>query len=525
MTAEGRDRSAPFPYLSPAIPSLRLLRPDPEDSRFADRTWNFSPLHQALLQAYLASDALMRKVATASALSAPRRRQLEFAARTLTDALAPTNFLPANPTAVRVAVASHGASLLRGARNFLDDLAHNGGRPAKLPPGSFRLGRDLAATPGQVVYRNHLMEVLQYEPQTRQVYTAPLLLLPAWVNKYYIYDLAPGRSLVEYAVRQGFTVFAVSLRDPGPDQAAHGLEDYFIDVAARALDIVEDICGTRRTHVVGLCAGGLLAGLLTAWLAAASEQRTSSLSLLMAGLDYTDPETGQPPGSTELLRLADLMLGREKLVSGRRIGLVFDLLRANDTLWKPLTRGWLQGDRPAPFDIAAWSEDSIAVARPLFRESMHLMGDNLFARGNITLGGRRLRLSDITVDTFVVASARDHIVPWESVYLGARSLGGKASFRLIPSGHVGAVINPPRPNATHLRGQKRLPEDPARWLAGAHERPESWWTAWSRWLARRSGPRTTARPCGNRHYPARERAPGVYVHGRLGTPSSRNIPP
>ncbi|MEV4342368.1 alpha/beta fold hydrolase [Streptomyces sp. NPDC049590] len=507
------------------VPAPRLLSPEPGDSRFADQAWNSSRLHQALLQAYLVSDALVRKAATVPGVSAPRRRQLEFAARTLSDALAPTNFLPANPTAVRAAIASHGASLVRGVSNFLDDLAHNGGRPAKLPSGSFRLGQDLAATPGRVVYRNDLMEVLQYEPQTRQVYTAPLLLLPAWVNKYYIYDLAPGRSLVEHATRQGFTVFAVSLRDPGPDQAGHGLEDYFADVSARALDVVEDICGTGGTHVVGLCAGGLLAGLLTAWLAASGEQRAATLSLLMAGLDYTDPETGRPPGSTELLRLAGFLLGGGDLVSGRRIGLVFDLLRANDTLWKPLTRGWFQGDRPAPFDIVAWSEDGIAVTRPLFQESMRLMGDNLFAREGVVLGGRRLRLADISLDAFVVASERDHIVPWESVYLGARSLGGTASFHLVPSGHVGAVINPPQPKATHLGRGGRLPEDPARWLAGAHVRPESWWTAWTRWLARRSGPRTAARTCGNQHHPAREPAPGVYVHGRAGSTGSRGILP
>ncbi|WP_436960572.1 hypothetical protein [Streptomyces sp. SudanB182_2057] len=255
------------------------------------------------------------------------------------------------------------------------------------------------------------------------------------------------------------------------------------------------------------------------------EQRAATLSLLMAGLEYTDPETGRPPGSRELLRLTGFLTGGGDLVSGQRIGLVFDLLRANDTLWKPLTRGWFQGDRPAPFDIVAWSEDGIAVTRPLFEESMRLMGDNLFARGEVSLGGWPLRLADIRVDTFVVAGARDHIVPWESVHLGARSLGGKASFHLVPSGHVGAVINPPRPKATRLGRGGRLPEDPARWLAGAQARPESWWTAWTRWLARRSGPRTAARGCGSRRHPAREPAPGVYVHGRAGNTGSRGILP
>ncbi|MFI2241719.1 PHA/PHB synthase family protein [Streptomyces chrestomyceticus] len=524
--------TAPARHLSTALSELagqaglslpRPACPEPDDRRHSAPAWNSDPYHRALLHAYLAWRRTMLHAATAPAIPHTWRRPVEFLAQSVTDALSPANFLLTNPAALHAALTSRGASLARGAANLLDDLAHNRGHPAKMPPGTFILGQDLAASPGRVVHRNHLMELLQYEPQTREVHQVPLLLLPAFVNKYYIYDLAPGRSLVEWAVRQGFTVFTVSLRDPGPRQAAAGLEDYFRDVPLHALDVVESICATDRTHLVGLCAGGIFAGALAAWLAAGHEHRAATLTLLMAGLDYADPDTGRPMGANQLLLMSKWLMGRAPLIPSHRISDFFDLLRAGDTFWEPLARGWLQGKRPEPFDIVAWSQDGIAVPRPLFEDSMRLMGDNLLAHGRLRLSGRQLHLPAITSDVFAVASLRDHIVPWQTVYHGARALGGTAAFHLVPSGHVGSLVNPPRPKAVYWHGGPQLPSDPAHWLAGATPRTESWWAEWTRWLTARSGTHVPGRPCGNNHYPPGSPAPGQYARDAAApAPGSRN---
>ncbi|MFF3272759.1 PHA/PHB synthase family protein [Streptomyces chrestomyceticus] len=522
MTSRPARFTAPARHLSTALGELlaqaglslpRPVHPEPDDRRHTSPAWNSNRYHRAVLHVYLSWRRAMLQAAAAPAVPPIWRRPAEFLAQSVTDALSPGNFLLTNPAALHAALTSRGASLARGAANLLDDLAHNRAHPAKMPPDAFVLGQDLAASPGRVVYRNHLMELLQYEPQTREVHEVPLLLLPAFVNKYYIYDLAPGRSLVEWAVRQGFTVFTVSLRDPGPCLADAGLEDYFLNVPLRALEVVESICATDRTHLVGLCAGGIFAGALAAWLAAGHEDRAATLTLLMAGLDYADPVTGRPVGATQLLLMSRWLMGRAPLIPSHRISDFFDLLRAGDTLWEPLARGWLQGKRPEPFDIVAWSQDGIAVPRPLFDDSMRLMGDNLLAHGRLRLAGRQLHLPAITADVFAVASLRDHIVPWQTVYQGAHALGGTAAFHLVPSGHVGSVINPPRPTAGYWAGGPSLPPDPARWLAGATLRTESWWMEWTRWLAARSGTHVPGRPYGNNHYPAGSPAPGQYARG------------
>lgn len=453
--------------------------------------------------------------ARAPLLSARRRAQARLFARLLADALDPANFLLGNPAALRRAVATRGASLARGAGNFLDDLVRRRGRPAKVPPGSYRLGRDLAATPGRVVHRDDLVEVIQYEPRTGEVHRTPLLLIPAWVNKFYIYDLAPGRSLVEWAVREGFTVFAISQRTSLPRHADVGLDEYFRRVPLRAWDVVREITGSPRVHLVGVCAGGVLAASLAAWLAAGDEEGAATLTLLMSALDHTPPDGRDDPWSTaETEALTRLLTNREGLVDGGRVGLLFDLLRSRDTVWRPMVSGWLLGERPKPFDIWAWSEDAVDVPPVLFGQTMRIAADNVLARGRLRLAGRPVDLSAVTRDAFVVAGSRDHIVPWEAVYRSARLLGGDVAFHLVPSGHVGGIVNPPRPAARYRTGSGPLPEDAAVWAARSASRQESWWSAWSRWLATRSGPRVPARPAGSARHPAGAPAPGRHVRAR-----------
>ncbi|WP_073483047.1 PHA/PHB synthase family protein [Streptoalloteichus hindustanus] len=488
--------------------------PDPDDQRFGDPAWSSVPGYRFVLQVYLTWRRLVLAGAEAPYLPARRRQQVQFLAQVLTEALAPTNVLPGNPAALRRALDTRGTSLVRGAGNLLDDLARRRGRPAKIAPGSYRLGENLAATPGRVVHRDDLVEVLQYEPQTAEVHQVPLLLVPAWVNKFYIYDLAPGRSLVEWAVRAGFTVFAISQRDPTPDQTDLGLDEYLSRVPLRALDVVREITGSERAHLVGVCAGGLLAAITAAWLTAGGEPGVASLTLLMSALDHTPPDGGDQPMAEEIAFLTRALSRGDGLVDGGRIGVLFDLLRSRDTVWQPLVAGWLLGERPKPFDIWAWSEDGIDVPRVLFEQTLRIAADNALARGRLRVGGRPVDLSAVAQDAFVVAGLRDHIAPWETVYRSARLLGGDVAFHLVPSGHVGGIVNPPRPQADYRICADGLPPDPRVWSARATPRHESWWVAWSRWLAPRSGPRVPRRATGSARHPAGAPAPGEYARSR-----------
>ncbi|XVS61980.1 PHA/PHB synthase family protein [Actinosynnema sp. CA-299493] len=488
--------------------------PDPDDGRFRDAAWHATG-YRFLLRGYLAWRKLVPAVAGTPFASARRRAQARFLAEVVAEAAAPVNTLLGNPAALRRAAATRGGSLVRGAGNFLDDLVRRRGRPAKMQSGSYRLGENLATTPGRVVYRDDLVEVLQYEPQTSEVRRTPLLLIPAWVNKFYIYDLAPGRSLVEWAVREGFTVFAISQRNPRPHQEDVGLDEYFRRVPLRALDIAREVTGSPEVHLVGVCAGGMLAASLAAWLTAGGEPGAASLTLLMSALDHQAADSGENLWSeVEIKALTRVLSRRRGLVDAGRISLLLDLLRSRDTLWQPLISGWLLGERPAPFDIWAWSEDGVDVPRVLFEQTLRLSADNALARGSLRIAGRPIDLAAATQDAFVVAGVRDHIVSWETVYRSARLLGGEVAFHLVPSGHVGSIINPPRPAAAYRTGPTELPADPSDWAAGSAARQESWWQAWSRWLAPRSGPHVPARAPGSDRHPAGPPAPGLHVRSR-----------
>ncbi|MGW0536869.1 PHA/PHB synthase family protein [Streptomyces sp. NPDC003032] len=488
--------------------------PGPGDTRFDDPVWRSNPYYRGLHRTYWAWQQLALGAAETPYLPAWRRQQVQFLAQLFTDALAPANFLPGNPVVLRRAVETHGASLVRGAGNFLDDLVHRRGRPTKTLPGTYRLGKDLAATPGRVVYRNDLMEVLQYEPQTTEVHQVPLLLVPAWVNKFYIFDLAPDRSIAEWAVRKGFTVFAVSFRDPGPEQAGFGLDDYFLRAPLRALDIVQEITTAPKVHLVGACAGGILTAATAAWCALEGEERVASLTFLMSALDFTAGAGNEKSPAAEIGLMARFLSDSKGIVEGEKIGLMFDLLRSTDNIWKPLVSGWLMGERPPPFDIWAWSEDGIGVPRVLLEQTVNIAADNTLARALLRIDERTIDISTVTQDSFVVAGMRDHIIPWETVYKSAQLLGGDVAFHLVPSGHAGSIISPPRPRAAYRTSQGELPADPQEWLAGSAPRHESWWSAWSRWLAPRSGPRIPSRTMGSDQHPAEASAPGRYVRSR-----------
>jgi polyhydroxyalkanoate synthase subunit PhaC len=483
---------------------------------FDDPAWSDSLPWWLLGRGYEAWRGALLAAAGSAWVPAGHRRRVQFLTRVLTEALAPTNFPLTDPAALRRAVDSGGTSVTGGLRNMRDDVLRRKGRPAKTHAGDFRMGVDLAATPGRVVHRSESMELIQYTAQTETVFETPLLFVPAWVNKFYIFDLAPGRSLVDWAVKRGFTVFCLSLRDPRHDGGLPSLDAYFTQCLRPALEAISDITSSPRAHLAGACAGGFLATALAAWLEGSGRPGAASLTLLMTALTTTP---GGPGGfasgrATEgEIRLLSRLLARdEQLIDGAKLSLLFDLLKAETTIWGPLRQGWLQGDRAPAFDLLAWSEDTIDVARSLFEETLRLAARDSLANGSMTLDGRPVQVSAVRdQDTFVVAAERDHIIPWSTVYQGARLIGEGCHFHLVPSGHMGGIVNPPRPTARHRTAPGPLPATSAQWLTAAQTNNTSWWDSWTTWLAERSGSRIAAHEPGSTRYPARQPAPGRHV--------------
>jgi polyhydroxyalkanoate synthase len=344
------------------------------------------------------------------------------------------------------------------------------------------------------------------------VHPIPLLASPPWINKYYIMDLAPGRSFIEWAVQHGHTVFAISYRNPGPGMRDVSLEDYLLDGPRAALDVIADITGTHQIDIAGLCLGGALTAMLAAYLAGAGDQRINSLTLLNTMLDYSRPGVlGAFTDEQTVTRLEQQMAERGVLDGDQMAG-TFDLLRANDLIFSYVVSGWLMGQRPPAFDILAWNADSTrlpAAMHSFYLRSLYL--HNELARGELTLAGRRLALSDIKNDTYVVAAINDHIVPWEASYESIRLLGGDVRYVLSSGGHIAGIVNPPGPKARY-EANENYPASAPEWRTAASETAGSWWEDWARWAGKRAGPRRSPPPpMGSDRYPPAGDAPGDYV--------------
>jgi polyhydroxyalkanoate synthase len=491
------------------------LAPSPRDRRFADPAWERNPWFFAQRQAYLAWSHLVHDLVDAARLDPLTAQKAAFAAGFVVDAAAPTNFLLTNPAALRRAFETGGVSVLRGLRNFFQDQLTNNGRPRQVDTTPFELGRNLAATPGKVVYRNDLMELIQYDPQTETVFEVPLLLSPPWINKYYVMDLAPGRSFVEWAVRQGHTVFAISYRNPDDSMRDIDLEDYLLRGPRQALSVVADITGAPAANVVGLCIGGTLTGMLLAHLAALGERRVHSATLLNTLIDFSDPgllgafTDAESVGRLEQRVAADGFLHEDDLSA------TFNLLRDNDLIWNYVASNWLMGESPPAFDILAWNCDGMNL--PVRMMSSYLRScyvENRLAQGTMELANTPLRLDRVDVPVYIVAAKEDHIVPWTSSYDTTRLLRGPIRFILTSSGHIAGIVNPPSTKRKYWAADDdQHPEDPATWRSRAREHPGSWWEDWTVWIAERAGGRRPPPPTGSSAHPALDDAPGTYVHG------------
>ena len=522
LTADVAAATVRTTALALGRPVAPVVEPPPKDRRFTDPAWQSNPWFFGAGQMYLAWSRFMRDVAAGAVRAGPglddsTAQKARFAVEALLDAAAPTNYLPTNPEALRRAVETRGESLRDGLRNLADDLDTNGGRPSQVDRSSFRLGENLAATPGQVVFRNDLMELIQYAPQTETVYETPLLLSPPWINKYYIMDLAPGRSFVEWAVQQGHTVFAISYRNPDESMRDVALDDYLLRGLNQAVDVVRAITGHDQVNVAGLCVGGTLAVALLAYLAhGAQPNPVRSVTLLNTLVDFREPGPLGCFTDPAAVERVEARMAERGYLDEREMATTFDFLRANDLIWNYVARGWLMGERPPAFDILAWNADSTRVSEAT--HSFYLRScyvENQLATGRMTLAGRRLDLDEIEADAYLLAAKEDHITPWTGSYGTTGLLPSRMRFVLSSSGHIAGIVNPPNSKRRYWTNDD-LPPDPTAWFAGATEHTGSWWGDWTEWIAARAGQRR--RPphsLGNAEYPPQTPAPGTYVRSEM----------
>jgi polyhydroxyalkanoate synthase len=491
------------------------MSPATGDKRFADPAYVDNPLYFLLEQQYLLSNQLVTELLDAAGLTGQQDSKARFAAKFILDALAPTNTLAGNPSALRQAFDTGGKSLVKGAKNMLDDLRHNGGWPAQVDTTGFEVGVNMAATPGAVVYRSDLIELIQYEPQVKRVHAVPLLFCPPWINKYYIMDLAPGKSLIEWAVKHGHTCFAISYRNPDASMRDLGFADYLWQGPLDAVRVVREITGAPEVNTVSVCLGGTLTTIGLAHNAAIGDHSIKSATLLNTLVDFSVPGTLGVFTDEATIAGLEKQMAKKGFLDSDKMAHTFDALRANDLVFQYVVNNWLLGKKPPAFDLLVWNKDSTRMPARMHSEylrSCYLR--NEFARGEFEIDGQKLDPAKVEVDTYVLSAVEDHIVPWVSGYRTTQLLGGHNRFVLSTSGHIAGIVNPPGPKPKHWTNEAH-PADPQEWKDGAQLKEGTWWEDWAKWIAKEGGPKVAAPlQLGSKDHAPIEAAPGSYVRAR-----------
>jgi polyhydroxyalkanoate synthase subunit PhaC len=487
---------------------------EPGDKRFSDPAWNSSSIHRSLLQSYLAWGDAVNAFVEKVGLDGQDKARAKLVSQILVDALAPTNGLVLNPAAVKKVVDSGGESLWSGFKNYIDDLVNNGGMPSQVDTTAFELGKNIAMTPGAVVFRNEVLELIQYNPVTPDVWTRPLVIMPPQINKFYSLDLSPEKSMVRYLLSQGIQVFCISWRNPTAEQRDWGLDTY-IHAADAAIDATREITGSEDVSLMGACSGGITSSAYVGWQAGKGESKVKNLVLAVCTLDPStvdDTVLGAliTPGTVEVARQASQLRG---VLDGRDLAKVFAWMRPNDLIWNYWVNNYLLGNAPPAFDILFWNNDTTSLPARLHSDFLDLIATNPFRNpGALKISKIPIDMGHVEVDAYVSAGTTDHITPWKSVYQTARILGDQTTFVLSNAGHLQSLLNPPgNPKATFITGAATFPEADA-FLANAEKKSGSWWTHWSKWLSIRSGAKVAAPAhLGSGEFPAGEPAPGTYV--------------
>jgi len=499
--------------LAKVVTGRSELEPGAKDKRFADPAWSGNPTLHRLMQAYLATGAGLDDLMGRLDLDWRTEQRMRFLLENLVEAVAPVNSPLLNPAAWKAAIDSGGATLARGAVSMVRDLATAPRVPRMVEPDAFVVGRDLAVTPGHVVFRNDLVELIEYTPQTDTVHEVPLLIVPPTINKFYVVDLAPGRSLVEHLVAAGQHVFLVSWRNPGVEGAKWGVDAY-AEAVLEALDVVEEISGSPRTALLALCSGGMLTSMLMAHLAAIGDlDRIAGLSMLVTVLDQTRAGTIGALSDERSTNAATARSARKGYLDGAVLSEVFAWLRPRDLVWNYWVNNYLLGRSPPAFDILAWNADSTRMPAKLHRDFIDIAQNNkLTEPGAATMCGSPVDLSRVDVDAYVVAGVADHLCPWQNCYQTTQLLGGTTKFVLSTSGHIAAIINPPGNKKANFRTAAHNPPDAQNWLDSAEQQAGSWWDDYASWLAEHSGAdRAAPKEPGGPDHPVLTDAPGTYV--------------
>jgi polyhydroxyalkanoate synthase subunit PhaC len=487
---------------------------DRRDRRFADQAWTQNPFLRRIVQAYLAGGEYATGLLGDARLDGADAERARFLVSNIVDALAPSNNPVLSPAAWKAAIDTGGLSAVRGLRAFASDMSASPRVPSMVAPDAFEVGRDLAVTPGAVVRRTEICELIQYAPVTARVNRLPVVVVPPTINKFYITDLAPGRSMIEYLVGQGHQVFAVSWRNPDARHRDWGLDAYGQAVVS-ALSAASEICAAEQASILSLCSGGIISAMAAAHLAGTA---SDSLASLFCGVTMLDPAAATGPALLVSQRTLDRAVAASQArgyLDGRSLAEVFAWLRPNDLIWNYWVNNYLQGRAPQPFDILYWNADTTRMTAGLHRDFIRLFSSGSLAKpGAATMLGTPVDLSAVTVDTYVVAGIADHLCPWEACYSSGQMFGGQVRFALSTSGHIASMVNPPDNPKARFRAAPAFGAAPD-WLAAVKESPGSWWTDYSSWLAERSGGTKDApATLGGNGYTPSDAAPGRYVLDR-----------
>ncbi|HYA06498.1 MAG TPA: class I poly(R)-hydroxyalkanoic acid synthase [Xanthobacteraceae bacterium] len=500
-------------------PTAPVVTPAQTDKRFTDPDWTQNQFFDFLKQAYLLAARWADKlVADAADLDPHTRQKAEFYIRQIVNALSPTNFVLTNPELLRETLSSNADNLVRGMRMLAEDIESGGGhlKIRQSDSSMFEVGRNLATTPGKVIFQNELMQLIQYAPSTETVLKRPLLIVPPWINKYYVLDLTPDKSFIKWCVDQGLTVFCISWVNPDARLAQKSFEDYVRQGPLAALDAIKQATGEDQVHAIGYCVGGTLLAVTLAAMAARGDERIVSATLFAAQVDFT--YAGDLKVFVDEAQVAALeqRMAERGYLDSKSMAVVFNLLRSNDLLWPYVINNYLKGKAPFPFDLLYWNSD--ATRMPAANHSFYLRNcylDNKLSKGKMMLGNTPINLKAIKVPIYNLATREDHIAPVKSVMFGSKLFGGKVKFVVAGSGHIAGVVNPPAKHKyQYWTGPKPRNADIETWLAKAKENPGSWWPDWLLWLTRQSPTEVPARIPGAGALKTIEDAPGSYVKVR-----------
>ena len=502
------------------MPSVPTASPEKSDRRFKHEDWQEHFVFDYIKQSYLIAARWMHKtVAEVEGLDPTTAKKVDFFTRQYIDAMAPSNFALTNPEVLHETARTGGENLVKGLHNMLGDIERGNGqlKISMTDPKAFELGVNIATTPGQVVYQNDLMQLIQYEPTTKKVYKRPLLIMPPWINKYYILDLREKNSMIKWAVDQGMTVFVMSWVNPDATMREKSFDDYLLEGPIAALDAIEKAVGEKEVNVVGYCLGGTLLAAALAYMAEKKDKRIASATFMTALTDFKASGELNVFIDEQQIESLEKKMNERGYLEGSEMGATFNMLRANDLMWSFVINNYLLGRDPIPFDLLHWNGDSTrmpATMHSYYLRNMYLH-NRLREPGGITLEGVPIDLSTVKTPSYFVSALEDHIAPWKATYEGPKLFSGKSTFTLSGSGHIAGMINPPVANKYGYWTNSKLPDTAAEWMEDATQHEGSWWTNWFEWLGDKLGVEVTARVPGKGKLKVIEPAPGSYAKLRV----------